>query len=255
MKRKLFWCLSSIFCFVAAYFLIGVLSNFFSAGGGVIKVKGLLAPFILFIYGLYSLYKFVNEFGLSKTISIVCVALFMAVGIGTIVYLNSWAYKQKTMVDNIRSGNVSNTEAMKFVQEMIYEHTASAYKAARECVEILINRNSAWAMFQKAQWRKYEGDYDGAFEYMLKAESFLTEDDIIESELYEAIAAAYYDGRGTSIDKNKALDYYILAYTTTLPHSDYDLQRILRIAAELNREITKKDLRYRSKALEPFMAD
>lgn len=110
-------------------------------------------------------------------------------------------------------------------------------------------------MFQKAQWRKYEGDYDGAFEYMLKAESFLTEDDMIESELYEAIAAAYYDGRGTSIDKNKALDYYILAYTTTLPHSDYDLQRILRIAAELNREITKKDLRYRSKALEPFMAD
>lgn len=255
MKRKLFWCLASIFCFVAAYFMIGVLSDFFSAGGGYIKVKGLLLPFILFYYGSYSLYKFVKEFGLSKTISIVFVALILTVGIGTIVYLNSWAYKQKTMVDNIRSGSVSNTEAMEFVQEMIYKHTASADKAARECVEILINRNSAWAMFQKAQWCKDEGDYDGAFEYLLKAESFLTEDDNFESELYEAIAEAYYDGRGTSIDKNKALDYYILAYTTTLPQFDHDLQRILRIAAELNREITKKELHFRSKALEPFMVD
>lgn len=252
MKKSIVFLLISLLCFIAAYALLGVLSDFFAAGGGVIKVKGLLAPGILFLLGVYLLYKFFSTTGLKKALSIVCVMLVMAIGIGSVVYLNSWSYRQKKITEQIRNGNISDSEAIDCITQMLYQHTASTDEAARECVDILIQRKSAWAMYQKAQWELDKGNYNEAFQYMLEAEKNLTPEDTIEADLYKSIADAYYQGKGIPTDKNIALDYYIKAFTGTLPQSDYDRERIYRIANDLNREVSEEELQYRSSALSNF---
>lgn len=63
MKRKLFWCLSSIFCFVAAYFLIGVLSNFFLQVEVLSRLKG----FLLLLF--YSSMDYIHYTNLSMNLA------------------------------------------------------------------------------------------------------------------------------------------------------------------------------------------
>lgn len=255
MKRKIIWFTATIVCFGLACLLMCILAKFFTEGGGLIKVKGLLAPGVLFGLGLYSLYRLMSEFGLSKTLSILSVALILAAGTGSIVYLNSWSYRQKIILRDIRNGSLSETEAIRLVKELINEHSESTDKTARECVDIMIQRNSPWALYQKGSWSSQEGHYSEAFQYMKKAEKSLTPGDNVNLDIYEALANAYYEGEGTTINKNLALEYYIKAYKSSSPQFEGDLERIMRIADELNYDMSNVDLRYRCSALESFYDD
>ncbi len=216
----------ALICFGIAIGLFYLLSDFFSNGGGFVRVKGLIAPFIFVIFGVSLLCSFIKtSFNNGNRYYGIIAILFVALIGGGVWYFNSTSYQNKRQFNNVMNGTLSEDEALAGIGNMLKEHTPESTDLAIQCLEHLDAKGSKKATFLLGEIyfdEIYEvQDYSKALKYLDKSreayEIAETNDDfvvIMPHELtksYEYLGDIYSQGLAGKFDKDKALHYYRLS--------------------------------------------
>lgn len=215
----------AIGCFAISIGLFFLLSDFFSNGGGFIKVKGLLAPIVFAIFGLILLFGFVksNFKEGSRGSALIAIAL-LCVGVGVIYYFSSNEIKHNRTYDKIAGNELTEDEAFSEITKMLNETDSHSIATAIKCLEHYASNNSAQANFKLGEiyFTDEYGlqNYSKAYYYLDKArELFEIEDasngdSLMEHDLsiaYDYLGDIYSKGLNGETSIEKAINYYKLA--------------------------------------------
>lgn len=221
----------AIICFAASIGLFYLLSDFFSNGGGFIRVKGLIAPIVFAFLGLSLLWSFVKTgFKQGNRYNAVIAILLVAIIGGCFWYFTSTGYQNQRIYNNIVNGNKSDEEALSDIEQLLTARDPDATKLAVECLIHLHNNGVKEASFKLGEMY-FSDDYgiqnytyaftylDGAREKYEIAEA--QEGDQMFgnhelSKIYEYLGDIYSNGLNGEVNADKAIDYYRLSIKNPL---------------------------------------
>lgn len=219
-KTLKFW--GAVLCFGAAIGLFFVLKKFFSSGGGVISVKGILAPALFALLGLKLLIDYVkvtlkerNYLGLVVSILVVCMAG------GCVYYFTSDKVKYAQLHEQVLNGEIDENEANRVIHKMLNSYDPQFVAMAIDCLKHYSAQGSSDADYTLARIYNrgeygMDHDYQQAFIYLEKvrvAEELEEEKgpgfpSMRLGQLYSALGDIYHYGRVGERDPQLALDYY-----------------------------------------------
>lgn len=223
LKTVKLW--GALICFAISVGLFYLMGEFFTNGGGFIRVKGLLAPIVFAIFGLILLLGFIKSSFKegNRGSALITIVLLCGIG-GFIYYFSSDNLKHDRTYEKIVSNDLTEEEAFSEIIKMLNESDVHSITTAIKCLEHYASNNSAQANFKLGEiyFTDEYGlqDYSKAYSYLDKArELFEIEDasngdSITEHDLsiaYDYLGDIYSKGLNGETNIEKAINYYKLA--------------------------------------------
>ena len=223
LKTVKLW--GALICFAISVGLFYLMGEFFTNGGGFIRVKGLLAPIVFAIFGLILLLGFIKSSFKEGNRGSALITIVLLCGIGGVIYyFSSDNLKHDRTYEKIVSNDLTEEEAFSEIIKMLNESDVHSITTAIKCLEHYASNNSAQANFKLGEiyFTDEYGlqDYSKAYSYLDKArELFEIEDasngdSITEHDLsiaYDYLGDIYSKGLNGETNIEKAINYYKLA--------------------------------------------
>ena len=222
-KTAKLWLAIACFALAAGFFFL--LNWFFSSGGGVIKIKAIILPFIFVVIGVVQLGKFIiSSFKKGNRLAgLLSIAFVLAVG-GVIAYLMSDHVRYDRFYDNVTDNSIPEDEALITIRNLLLEDDPEAKDIAVKCLEHLASNGSASACEELGEMyflgnRHLQKDYSKAKTYFDEAYKLSRkdpQDSFLTTDTYEHLGDIYSQGLCGEVDNEKALKYYNLALSNTI---------------------------------------
>lgn len=209
----------SIICFGLAIWLLYLLNDFFNNGGGIIRVKGILAPLSLALFGLISLWKFIKKNIAEKNYAALSISVLIIAGaVWSIMYFSSTEYKTSKLLSEIQNDKIDEDTGIAEITKLLNEDTPEATEGALKCLDAMAEKGSSKAWLElgvRYYLKKDFGNAEKAFSQVcLILEPLEVHGDDyshISIELYKAymhLGNIYNYGLTGENNRKKALMYY-----------------------------------------------
>jgi len=241
----------AIICFAASIGLFFLLSESFTNGVGFIRVKGLIAPILFAIIGLWLLWGFVKT-GLkqgNRYYTVIAILLVVIIG-GGFWYFTSAGYQNQRIYNNIVNGNVSDEEALSDISDLLSKRNPNTINLAIECLVHLHNKGVKEASFKLGEMY-FTNDYgvqnfSNAFIYLEGAREKYEIADAQEgdqilgnhdlSKIFEYLGDIYNEGLNGDVDVEKALNYYRLSLKNPLNFNSSSIEQKINKLSKIQDE-------------------
>lgn len=215
----------ALLCFAISIGLALLLKDFFSNGGGFIRVKGLIAPVVFAVFGVVLLIGFIKSSfkQQNRVAGIISLLLLCAFGFA-IYYFTSSDVKYDKLYNQMVRGEIPEEKRLSEITTLLNTHDAKALSVAIKCLEHYASNGSAEANYKLGEiyFTDEYGlkDYPRAFTFLDKSRELFeisetqNEDALMEHDLakvYEFLGDIYCSGLNGETDLERALNYYNLS--------------------------------------------
>jgi len=229
----------ALVCFGIAIGLYFLLFDFFSKGGGFIRLKGLIAPIVFAIFGVSLLCSFIKtafKHG-NRYYGIIAILVVALIG-GGVWYFTSSSYQNQRLLNKIMNDTISEEDALAGINDVLSESTPEYVDLAIECLEHLDEKGSKEATFLLGEIyfedRYGVQDYTKALKYLDKSRAAYEMAEVQEDYIlmaheltksYEYLGDIYSGGLAGEVDKDKAIRYYQLSLKGQLKINSASIER------------------------------
>ncbi len=217
--KKTLYLWISIICIGIAIGLFYLLTDFFEHGGGFIRVKGIIAPAVFAILGLWSFWIFIKKSINEKNyLELIASVLLIAVVVTGFFYFSSIGFKSAHLLDKIKADEITEDECISEITIMLNDNRPESRTNAIECLKALTEKGSAQAWFKLGELYFDQGDYGDAENSFINVCNILEPKEVEGTDYkhighdlslaYEYLGNIYNTGLSGDTDKQKALLYY-----------------------------------------------